>query len=320
MMPPQKGGILFLTNNGFSELKNEIAEVNISMTAIQEIRSNLLSQRQVRLMIKREDLNHPIISGNKFRKLKYNLLKAKEQGKTTLLTFGGAFSNHIYAVAGAGKAFGFNTIGIIRGEEHSPLNHTLAFAESQGMHLKYIDRESYRQKTSVDFIEELKAEFGDFYLIPEGGTNELAIKGCAELVHEIETDFDVITTSAGTGGTMAGLIVGLNGQKKVLGFSSLKGDFLKSEVQGLLRSVDQGHLQNWHINTDYHFGGYAKVKPELINFIESFEKEHNIPLEPIYTGKMMFGLFDLINSNAFEPGTRIMAVHTGGIRNSVLPQ
>lgn len=266
-------------------------------------------------MIKREDLNHPIISGNKFRKLKYNLLKARELGVTTLLTFGGAYSNHIYAVAGAGKAFGFKTIGIIRGEAHDPLNHTLAFAESQGMELVYLDRETYRNKKSTAVIEQLKREFGEFYLIPEGGTNDLAIRGCEEIIEAIDRGFDVITTAVGTGGTITGLISGLKGDKKVLGFSSLKGEFLKDEVKDLLQAIDQSHLDNWAINTDYHFGGYAKTKPELLDFINAFEQAFNIPIEPIYTGKMMFGLFDLIEKDAFLRGTRILAVHTGGLQN-----
>lgn len=295
-------------------MKSEIGAVEIINTPIQEIKSSLLDKKQIRLMIKREDLNHPIISGNKLRKLKYNLLKASEFGETTLLTFGGAYSNHIYAVAGAGKAFGFKTIGIIRGEAHELLNHTLAFAQSQGMQLVYMDRETYRNKKSTTVIEQLKSEFGEFYLIPEGGTNELAIRGCEEIIGDIDHDFDVITTAVGTGGTIAGLISGLKGDKNVLGFSALKGDFLKDEVQDLLQSIDQSHLDNWAINTDYHFGGYAKTKPELLDFINAFEQEFNIPLELIYTGKMMFGLFDLIENNAFKPGTRILAVHTGGLQ------
>ncbi|MFT6215393.1 MAG: 1-aminocyclopropane-1-carboxylate deaminase [Roseivirga sp.] len=288
--------------------------MEILITPIQEIHSPLLEQKGIRLMIKREDLNHPIISGNKFRKLKYNLIKAKGLGKSTLLTFGGAYSNHIFAVAGAGQEVGFKTIGIIRGEEHFPLNATLAFAQAQGMHLKYIDRNAYRNKQSSVLIEALEADFGDFYLIPEGGTNELAIKGCAELIDEIEVDYDIICSSVGTGGTLAGLISGLKSRKKLIGFASLKGDFLRDEVQALLTTVDEGHLKNWSINTDYHFGGYAKKKPELLAFIETFEKQHGIPLEPIYTGKMMFGLFDLVKRDAFDPGTKILAVHTGGIR------
>jgi 1-aminocyclopropane-1-carboxylate deaminase/D-cysteine desulfhydrase-like pyridoxal-dependent ACC family enzyme len=288
--------------------------VEIANTPIQEIKSLLLDQKGVQLMIKREDLNHPIISGNKLRKLKYNLINAKKLRKSTLLTFGGAYSNHIYAVAGAGKEFGFKTIGIIRGEEHQPLNSTLAFATSQGMRLRYIDRAIYRNKQSDQLLNDLREEFGDFYLIPEGGTNEFAIKGCAELIDEIDIDYDIITTAVGTGGTIAGLIAGLNGRKRVLGFSSLKGDFLRGEVKDLLSSVGKQNLLNWEINTAYHIGGYAKSKPELLTFIESFERQYAIPLESIYTGKMMFGLFDLIEKNEFERGARILAIHTGGIR------
>ncbi len=264
-------------------------------------------------MVKREDLNHPVISGNKWRKLKYNLAEAKKQGQNRLLTFGGAYSNHIYATAGAGQAFGFETIGVIRGEEHLPLNPTLAFASKAGMYFHYMDRATYRKKSEESVIKLLKQQYGDFYLIPEGGTNALAIQGCEEIIEEIDTDYDYLCCPIGTGGTISGLISGLKGRSEILGFSSLKGDFLHEEVVRLLKQYGI-HYTNWSINTDYHFGGYARIKPALLNFIKDFEQNQQVPLDPVYTGKMMFGIYDLVQSGFFPKGTKIIAIHTGGLQ------
>ena len=282
---------------------------------IQEAQTSILQERKVQLFIKREDLIHSEISGNKWRKLRYNLLAAAEQKVDALLTFGGAYSNHVLAVAAAGKEFGFKTIGVIRGEEHLPLNPTLRRAkETLGMHIIYMDRIAYRLKNTPEVKEKLRGAFGKFYLIPEGGTNNLAIKGCAEILEGVEIPYDYVCSSCGTGGTLAGLICSLKGEKQVLGFSALKGDFLINEVESLVANYSKNSFKNWKINTDYHFGGYAKFKPELIDFINQFKENHNIQLNPIYTGKMMFGLFDLIEKNYFKPGTTILAIHTGGLQ------
>jgi len=284
---------------------------------LQQLQHPLLAQRNLTLWVKREDLLHPHISGNKWRKLKYNLQEAKAQSKETILTFGGAYSNHIAATAAAGAEFGFKTIGIIRGEEHLPLNPTLAFATQQGMELHYVSRELYRHKNEPDFLAELAAKYNQPYIVPEGGTNQLAVKGCTEIVEDITIDFDVICCASGTGGTIAGIIAGLKGQKQVLGFPALKGgDFLETEIEQLSYSYSGANYSNWQLITDYHFGGYAKVKPELLQFIQAFQEEHQIPLEPVYTGKMFYGLFDLIFKGYFPEGTRIVAVHTGGLQGN----
>ncbi len=286
------------------------------LTPIQKIESFVLKEKNIHLFIKREDLNHPTIQGNKFRKLKYNLAQAKADGKKTLLTFGGAFSNHIYATAAAGTAFGFSTIGIIRGEKPKNPNPTLLFAEKNGMQLHFISRSEYKEKQEPTFISQLKELFGDFYLIPEGGTNDLAIKGCEEIPAEVleqKLGPDYYTLPVGTGGTITGIISGLakkNSNSKIIGFPSLKGDFLKGEIEALLKSPHT----NWKLQTDYHFGGYAKHKPELISFINEFKELHNIPLDPIYTGKMMFGIFDLIKKGFFPRDSTILAIHTGGLQ------
>jgi 1-aminocyclopropane-1-carboxylate deaminase len=265
----------------------------------------------IKLFIKREDKIHPFISGNKYRKLKYNLIEAQNTKQHTLLTFGGAYSNHIAAVAAAGKEFGFKTIGVIRGEELSAKiseNSTLSYAQDCEMQFKFVSREAYRTKTSLKFINSLKTEFGDFYLIPEGGTNDFAVKGCEEILTDNDAFFDIVCCSVGTGGTISGLINASSPHQKIIGFPALKGDFLQKDISKFTPK------SNWELNTDYHFGGYAKINSELVEFINKFKVEHNILLDPIYTGKMMFGLFDLIKKNHFQKGTKILAIHTGGLQ------
>jgi 1-aminocyclopropane-1-carboxylate deaminase len=269
------------------------------------------SKFNIQLVLKREDQIHPIISGNKFRKLKYNLEEAKLKGFKTLLTLGGAFSNHIAAVAEVGKQFGFKTIGVISGEElvdKIEENPTLKLAQQAGMNFKFVTREAYRNKSSKQFIEGLKQEFGDFYLIPEGGTNDLAIKGCKEILSELDKDFNYICCSVGTGGTISGLINCSKPSQQILGFSALKGDFLKEDIGKFVEK------KNWQLITDYHFGGYAKINEELISFINEFKSNFQIPLDPIYTGKMMYGIFDLMEKRFFQHGSKILVIHTGGLQ------
>ena len=276
----------------------------------------------VSLFIKRDDLIHPTISGNKFRKLKYNLAQAKSENKETLLTFGGAFSNHILAVAAAGNEQGFRTIGIIRGEELADKiseNPTLQKALDFGMVFEFVGREIYREKSSPKFIHQLAEKFGDFYLIPEGGTNDLAIKGCEEILTASDGKFDYICCAVGTGGTISGLINCSKSSQQVLGFPALKGDFLGEDIRKFVTNP------NWKLIPDYHFGGYGKVTEELIVFINDFYKKHKIPLDPIYTGKMMFGVLDLINKNYFPENSKILVIHTGGLQgiagmNTILKQ
>lgn len=281
---------------------------------IQPIISELTDSAQVKLYLKREDLIHPLVSGNKWRKLKYNLISARDNGYDRLLTFGGAYSNHIYATAAAAKATGFKCIGIIRGEEHQELNATLKFAKDQGMHLHYMDRATYRKKNDEGVIEALKNRFGDFYLIPEGGTNNLAIKGTMEMASENTSEFDYWGVSVGTGGTIAGLINGVDHKKEIIGFSALKGNFLQDEITQLLKNFGTSCSDNWWINSTYHFGGYAKTKPGLLEFMKSFEHQHQVLLDPIYTGKMMFGIFEMIKAGYFKKGSSILAIHTGGLQ------
>lgn len=238
-------------------------------------------------------------------------MEAKNVKARTLITFGGAFSNHISAVAVAGREFGFSTVGIIRGEElvdHIDANPTLKFARECGMLFKFVSREHYRQKASESFLKNLKMEYEDFYLIPEGGTNALAIKGCEEILTEEDAEFDYICCSVGTGGTIAGLINSSFPHQKILGFPALKGDFLQEEIAKFATK------NNWKLISEYHFGGYAKINRELISFINDFKANYNIPLDPIYTGKMMFGIFDLMKKDYFPKESKILAIHTGGLQ------
>lgn len=265
----------------------------------------------VTLTIKREDKIHRHISGNKYRKLKYNLISAREQLHDTLLTFGGAFSNHIAATASAGAEHGFKTIGIIRGEELIDKisgNPTLVFAQKCGMHFKFVSRELYRKKVTPQFLDDLKNEFGNFYMLPEGGTNHLAIKGCEEILTEADKEYDYVCVSVGTGGTISGLINSSGTDQKILGFPSLKGDFLRNEIKKMTNKT------NWELITDYHFGGYGKINRDLIAFINQFKQETKVPLDPVYTGKMLFGIVDLIVKGFFRKGSKILVIHTGGLQ------
>ncbi|ADD41591.1 1-aminocyclopropane-1-carboxylate deaminase/D-cysteine desulfhydrase [Stackebrandtia nassauensis] len=277
-----------------------------------ELRDERLERHGVRVLVKRDDLIHPDVPGNKWRKLKYNLEVARERGFATLLTFGGAYSNHVRAVAAAGRALGFATVGVIRGEERLPLNPSLEFAVRQGMRLTYMDRTTYRRKTDADVVAGLRERFGEFYLIPEGGSNALAVKGCAELPGEIDVDYDLVCCASGTGGTLAGIAAGLPDGKRALGFQVLKGgDFLSEEVRRLQREAYGNVGDNWSINADFHFGGYAKRTPELLAFIDDFRARHGIELDRIYTAKMMCGTFRLVETKQIPAGTTAIAIIAG---------
>jgi 1-aminocyclopropane-1-carboxylate deaminase len=270
-----------------------------------------ISLQHVTLSIKREDLLHPFVSGNKFRKLKYNIIEAQKNKSNPLITFGGAFSNHIAATAFASYEAGIASIGIIRGEELEHKiseNPTLQFAQKYGMKLVFVSRETYQNKTATAFTKALQEKYGDHYLLPEGGTNALAVKGCQEILTKNDVIFDYICCAVGTGGTISGIINAALNHQKILGFPALKGDFLKEYISRYAKSG------NWDLITNYHFGGYGKVTPELIDFINTFYKQTKIPLDPIYTGKMVFGVMDLINNNYFPKDSKILLIHTGGLQ------
>ena len=268
------------------------------------INQKLPNLNGVQITIKREDLLHTTISGNKFRKLKYNLEKAFSEGYNTLLTFGGSFSNHLAATAAAGRIHGFKTIGVVRGDEKHQ-NPTIQFCQDQGMTLFPVSRNNYREKHKPYFREILKQKFGEFYLLPEGGTNLLAIRGCSEILTTADKEFDVICCSVGTGGTLLGLIESAQLNQKVLGFAALRHSGLEIDIELLTEK------KNWEINHNYVFGGYAKLSLPLIEFINNFNKNFKTPLDPIYTGKLLFGIFDLIKQNQWNWGKRVLVIHTG---------
>lgn len=265
----------------------------------------------IEVYVKREDVLHKEISGNKFRKLKYNLAEARELGFAKLLTFGGAYSNHIAAVSAAGRDYGFETIGVIRGEELQEKyleNATLKKAEKDGMQFEFVTRTQYRDKNNADFLQQLKNKFGAFYLIPEGGTNNLAVKGCEEIVTEADKVFDFICCSVGTGGTISGIINTLKLHQQAIGFPALKGDFLQEDIKKYAKN------KQWELVTDYHFGGYAKINDELKQFMKQFFKKYLISLDPVYTSKTFFGVIDLISKGYFKPDSKILIIHTGGLQ------
>ncbi|GAB3569393.1 pyridoxal-phosphate dependent enzyme [Spirosoma luteolum] len=263
----------------------------------------------IRLFLKRDDQLHPLVSGNKWRKLLYNLLEARRQQCPTLLTFGGAFSNHLFATAAAGQVFGFRTIGIVRGDELAsrPRNPTLAACEAAGMTLWFVSRAEYDQRHDAAWVARWQAAAGPCYVVPEGGTNELAIRGTAEGMTELVAQLgwapDVVACAVGTGGTTAGLLRAAPAATRVLALPVLKG--LEPDPVLLAGAL-------WA--PDFHFGGYARTTPELLTFIRGFEARTGIRLEQVYTGKLLYGIWQLARRGYFAPDARVVAIHTGGLQ------
>lgn len=285
---------------------------------IQELHDPLFEKHQVKVFLKRDDQVHPELSGNKYRKLKYNLIDAHERGFKTLLSYGGAFSNHIHALATAASLGGFKSIGIIRGDELETLNPTLQYAKTKGMHLHYLSRSEYKQKDEAHAIEKLEKQFGQFYRIPEGGTNKLALIGCSEIVQEIKEqigeDYHYLVCPLGTAGTAAGLLNGLSSDKKLIMIPVLKAE---TSHKRSIQEFCPNNKQNWLYDKDFHFGGYARFNTSLVNFINAFNQKHTIQLDPIYTGKMMFALYKKISAGFFKKGEKIIALHTGGLQGNI---
>jgi len=282
---------------------------------LEELHLPLFEEKKITVFIKRDDLIHPEISGNKWRKLKLNIEKAKSLNKNTILTFGGAYSNHIAATAAVGKLFNLKTIGIIRGEETLPLNPTIEQAKDAGMEIKYISRSEYKKKNENDYINKLTETHGDFYLIPEGGGNTEGVMGCKDIVTEIDVNFDYILTDCGTGATLAGIYTGLKANQKAIGIPVLKGgEFIKNELEYFLEKDFQSLKEKVILKCDYHFGGYAKYKPELIEFMRYFYLETGIKTDPIYTGKLFYAFQDLVYKDYFPEKSKIIIVHTGGLQ------
>lgn len=295
---------------------------NIAPSPLLSYSTPASQQRGLNILVKMDHLRYlsaypedQALGGNKLRKLKYNIEEALRQ-KKGLLTFGGPFSNHIAAVASAGQLFQIPTLGIIRGENHLSHNPTLHHAQQCGMKLQFIDRSSYRLKADPQYLSALQKDHPNFLIIPEGGTNALALQGVGEIVKEIEqqiphSPIDYWITPVGTGGTLAGLITHLPKNAFAVGISVLKGDFLTRAVQQL---VGLNYAEHWEIIPDYHFGGYAKWNPTLIQYMQGVQQATGIPTDPIYTGKLFYALEDLISKNYFKKNSTLLILHTGGLQ------
>lgn len=263
------------------------------------------------LFLKREDQIHPMVSGNKFRKLKYSVQDMMKSSKKAILTFGGAFSNHIAATAAMGELTGIPTVALIRGEELQQSvesNPTLKYASECGMRFIFMSRKDYREKENSNVLKAYVPDLDDHYIIPEGGTSHLAVQGCSEILSDSDTAFDQVAVAVGTGGTFAGILNSLQPDQQGLGLSVLKGTFQKEFISEFSENV------NYKLTDDYCFGGYAKIDSELIRFINKFKEITHIQLDPVYTGKMMYGIMKLMKAGFFRKNSRILAIHTGGLQ------
>lgn len=286
-------------------------EKTFDPSILTKIDDSLLAQYQVELWMKRDDLLHPVISGNKWRKLKYIIDHALSLGSDTLISMGGAYSNHLHALAYAGKVLGLKTVGLVRGEQPEILTPTLQDMAKWGMVLEFVSRAEYRQLRQYKHWHGLPGLKPRQYWLPEGGAQALALQGVTELISEIDIPYDTLCVPCGTGTTLAGIVEAVPEQVSVLGVAALKhAYFLQADVEAMLSQS----RNNWQINFDYHFGGFAKINAELNAFVEDFELKTTIPLEPVYTGKMIYAVYDLIKKHYFRTGARIVAVHTGGLQ------
>jgi len=282
---------------------------------LQKIGHPLFEKYQLTVSIKRDDCIHPIISGNKWRKLKFNLHYAKAQQYTGVLSFGGSFSNHIHALAYACQQQNLKSVAIIRGEKEYASNFTLTMAQKWGMELNFVDRKTYRLRENKDYIAELQLAYPDYLIVPEGGSNALALTGVGEIITELnhQCEFDTLLTPVGSGGTLAGLIKADKNQHNLLGISVLKQDgYLKDQVNSLLGH--SSNYSNWQVLPEFHRGGYAKFSKEDVQKILSFNQQTGFIFEPVYSGKMILALLDLIEQGYFPSGHRIVLLHTGGLQ------
>lgn len=288
----------------------------LPLSYLQPINHPTFTQHKIIVQVKRDDQINSIISGNKWRKLKYNLLHAKAISAKGIITFGGCFSNHIHACAFACHQQKLPVIGIIRGEENNQDNYTLAWAKHWGMQLIFVDRQTYRQRNEKNYLQHLQQQYPDHLIVPEGGSNALALTGVAEVIEELnqQSDFDTLITPTGSGGTLAGLIVGDKGQHNLLGIAVLKQqDYLENEIRALLPS-GSNEYKNWQILNEFHCGGYAKFSARDAEKIRDFSHQVAIAFEPVYSGKMILALLELIESGYFPVHHRIVLLHTGGIQ------
>lgn len=290
-----------------------VLEQRFSTSGLTRLEHEILTQAGVELWLKRDDLLHPVVSGNKWRKLKYILNSVLTAGYGTVISMGGAYSNHLHALAYAGRELGIKTVGYIRGEQPDRLNPTLSDLQNWGMTLEFVSRSQYRQLRQYKRHDALPGLETGQYWLPEGGALALALDGVGEIIDEISIPYDLICTACGTGTTLSGLIKAAPAHVGVLGIAVLKGvEYLHEEVAAMAGPANLA----WSINFDYHFGGFAKINCQLWEFMNGFQQETNIELDGIYTGKLMFALYDLIRKGHFKRGCRIIALHTGGLQGN----
>lgn len=304
---------------------DELLKVDLLSVAckvpVQRVEHKVFTDAGIDVVVRRDDLIDPQLSGNKFYKLFFNLRAAREQGFTRLLSFGGAYSNHLHALAAAGHRYGFNTLGVVRGERPAQLSPTLGDAEAWGMQLVFISRADYLHKSEPELLAELQSRYGGFYLIPEGGANLAGARGMQLLGHALEQqlkgDYTAVCMACGTGTSVAGLAAGIDSTKLALGFSVLKGegglgDVISTTYRQLCASDTTA---NWRLISGFHAGGYGKKHPEyLTQFWQSFERTSGIPLDPVYTLKLFWGIDSLARQGYWPPGSRIVAIHSGGLQ------
>lgn len=316
---------MVLANSTNELLKVDLSEVDLlsvaSKVPVQRVEHKTFADAGIELLVRRDDLIDPELSGNKFYKLFFNLSIAREQGFIRLLSFGGAYSNHLHALAAAGKRYGFSTIGVVRGERPVQLSPTLSDAEAWGMKLIFISRADYRDKSDQELFAELRLRHGEFYLIPEGGANLQGAQGMQllgqALEQQLKGDYTAVCIACGTGTSLAGLAAGIDSTKSALGFSVLKGEGglgdAISTTYRQLRASDA--IANWRLITGFHAGGYGKKHPEYLSqFWQDFERNNGIPLDPVYTVKMCWGISSLAQQGYWPRGSRIVAIHSGGLQ------
>lgn len=284
---------------------------------LQEIRDEELSARGIRLLVKRDDLIHPEVSGNKWRKLRYIVEHFKQSRNERMLTFGGAYSNHLLATASVCHQLKIPAIGIVRGEELSAeANPVLTRCRELGMHLHFVTREEYALRGMKEYHEELILEFPNSYIVPEGGANYYGMIGCQELINELPA-FDHLFVAQGTAATSCGLLLGIHAQQlhvvpSIKQYDSKKEMSLLFSKSGLEMDLIEELLNSVCVHGDYHFGGYAKVTDELIDFIDDCEKKYQLPLDKVYTSKAFYGLMQEIKQPTYNHST-IVFLHTGGL-------
>jgi 1-aminocyclopropane-1-carboxylate deaminase len=297
--------------------------MDTSLSILQKVRFSLENCEPFTFWIKRDDLIDPIVSGNKWRKLKYNVEKAQHQKSKGILTFGGAFSNHLIATAEACQIHGLKSVGIVRGDELTKeSNDTLSMCAEYGMDLRFVSRSDYKKRNENDYLYQLRDQFSQFYIVPEGGANFYGAIGCQEILQETPNNFDRVYLAGGTGTTAVGVLSGVPENTKVHLVSALKGDFLADEVLKGLQKLFYNEAESVSsykqlvLSTDHHFGGYGKVNQELLDFINDFYKQTEIPLDPIYTGKAMYALMQDYKDGMISQDETCLFIHTGGLQGA----